>query len=44
MKIEHAIGGIKIFNAASSKLRVRIDKLRDEIGYAAAGFWNYKIT
>ena len=44
VKIEHAIGGIKIFNAASSKLRVRIDKLRDEIGYAAAGLWNYKIT
>ena len=42
--IEHAIGGMKIFNAASSKLRVRIDKLRDEIGYAAAGLWNYKIT
>jgi len=44
VKIEHAIGGIKIFQAASSRLRVRIDKLRDDIGYATASLWNYKIT
>lgn len=44
VKIEHAIGGIKIFQAAGSKSRVRSDKLRDDIGYAAASLWNYKIA
>jgi hypothetical protein len=42
--VEHAIGGMKRFNAASAVYRNRLPKTDDRFNVLAADLWNFLIS
>ena len=44
MVVEHAIGGMKRYNAVAGVYRNRLPKTDDRFNLLAAGLWNYTIN
>jgi|SRR5438445_2041140 len=44
VRVEHAIGGMKVFHCLSIRLRNHIEHFRDNVIRVAAGLWNIKIA
>ena len=42
--VEHAIGGMKRYNAVAGVYRNRLPKTDDQFNLLAAGLWNYTIN
>jgi hypothetical protein len=44
IKVEHAIGGMKVFQSLSSRFRHPVDGFIDTVVLLAAGLWNLKLS